>query len=297
MTYSIIARDAETGEMGIASQSQAFAVGSSVPWALPGYGVIATQSMGEPMYGELGLDSLRAGLTAAEALTALRSVDPHPERRQVAMIDGQGIADAYTGHGCIPAAGHCLGDQCVALANMVVAESVWQAMVAAFEDTRGPLAARLMTALHAAEDAGGDFRGRRSAAVLVVRAHRTGRPWRDQVVDLRVDEADNPLAELDQLVDCNTRYHQVVAAFERALDGDPQAGAALLDGLDTEDPSKEPDLLMWRGTVLALAQREDEAAAVFAALERVAPQFVEAARRLAPSGLLPVPDLLTRVLP
>ncbi|MEX0659608.1 MAG: DUF1028 domain-containing protein [Egibacteraceae bacterium] len=297
MTYSIIARDAETGEMGIACQSQAFAVGSSVPWALPGYGVIATQSMGEPMYGELGLDGLRAGLTASEALTALRSVDPHPERRQVAMIDGRGVADVYTGEACIPAAGHCIGDQCVALANMVAAEWVWQAMAAAFEATSGPLAARLMTGLHAAEEAGGDFRGRRSAAVLVVRAHRTGRPWRDQVVDLRVDDAEDPLAELDRLVDSNERYHQVVTAFERALDGDPEGGAALLDGLDTEDPDAEPDLLMWRGTVLALAHREDEAAALFASLDRVAPQFVEAARRLAPSGLLPAPDLLTRVLP
>lgn len=297
MTYSILARDAGTGEMGIACQSHAFAVGSSVPWALPGYGVIATQSMGEPMYGELGLDVLREGLTASEALTALRSVDPHPERRQVGMIDGRGALDAYTGVGCVAAAGHEVGDQCVALANMAASEAVWSGMIAAFEEAEGSLASRLMEALHAAEAAGGDFRGRRSAAVLVVRDRRTGRPWRDQVVDLRVDDSDDPLADLDQLVDRGKRYHRVVTAFELALDGDAPAGMEILDSMDPEDPADEPDFVLWRGTVLALAGRADEAAAVFAALDREAPQFVEAARRFVPAGLVPDPELLVRVLP
>jgi uncharacterized Ntn-hydrolase superfamily protein len=241
MTYSIVARDARTGEMGVASQSQAFAVGSSVPWALPGYGAVATQSMGEPMYGELGLDALRAGLTASEALTALRSIDPHPERRQVAMVDGDGNFAVYTGDGCVPEAGHRQGKGCVALANMVVAEDVWASMVDRFEATRGPLATRLVAALHAAEEAGGDFRGRRSASILVVQAVRTGRPWRDQIVDLRIDEHPDPVKELDRLVTHSARYHQMVEAFERALDGDARAALDRLEGSPVPDPAADPD--------------------------------------------------------
>lgn len=297
MTYSILARDPRTGQMGVASQSQAFAVGSSVPWALPGYGVIATQSMGEPMYGELGLDGLRAGLTAHEALTALRSVDPHPERRQVGMVDGQGRIASYTGGSCVPAAGHRVGDQCCALANMVASEDVWDAMVVAYQATSGSLASRLLAALHAAEDAGGDVRGRRSAAVLVVRAERTGRPWRDQVADLRVDDSPEPLRDLDRLVERSERYHRVVEAFERALDGDPESAADALDRVEDTDGEVDPDLLMWRGTVLALAGRGDEARRAFSRLDAVAPQFVETARRFVPAGLVPHPELLERFLP
>jgi uncharacterized Ntn-hydrolase superfamily protein len=299
MTYSIIARDPDTGHMGIATQSQAFAVGSSVPWALPGYGVIATQSMGEPMYGELGLDSLRSGLTASEALTALRSVDPHPERRQVAMLDGRGNISVYTGEACIRAAGHATGEDCAALANMMASSTVWDVMVETYEQSSGSLARRLLTALHAAEDKGGDFRGRRSAAVVVVRAERTGRPWRDQVVDLRVDDADEPVSELDRLVTKNDRYHRMVAAFELALDGSPEEAEQRLESLEAQDDEVEhdPDLCMWRAVVLALADRTDEARALVAGLQRSSPQFVEALRRFAEVRLIGDPQIIEGILP
>jgi uncharacterized Ntn-hydrolase superfamily protein len=298
VTYSIIARDPATGQMGIATQSQAFAVGSSVPWALPGYGVIATQSMGEPMYGELGLDALRGGLTAPEALTALRAVDPHPERRQVAMLDGDGTIAVYTGDACIEAAGHATGEGCAALANMVVSSDVWLAMVAAYEEAEGSLALRLMAALHAAEAAGGDFRGRRSAAIVVVRAVRTGRPWRDQVVDLRVDDADDPVTALDALVTRSDRYHRMVEAFELALDGSIAQAEERLEQIGADEPEheQEPDLCMWRALVLALAGREDEARDLVAALQRSAPPFVEALARMTDADLVPDPDVLRRVL-
>lgn len=297
MTYSIVARDPRTGEMGVATQTQALAVGASVPWALPGYGVIATQSMGEPMYGDLGLDMLRGGLTAPEVLAALRSVDPHPARRQVAMVDANGGMDVYTGEGCVAAAGHRLGEHCGALANMVTSSAVWDGMVDAYETTTGSLAERLMAALHAAEAAGGDFRGRRSAALLVVRQQRTGRPWRDMVVDLRVDDHPEPVVELDRLLDQSSRYHRVVAAFERALDGEAVAAVVDLDRMREEDPHTEPDLLMWRAIVLGLAGREDEARALLAELAACAPAFVEAARRFGPVDLVPDPSLLDRILP
>lgn len=290
MTYSIVARDADTGEMGVATQSQAFAVGSSVPWAMPGFGVIATQSMGEPMYGELGLDMLLGGLTAKEALVALRSADPHPERRQVAMVDTRGNIDVYTGECCVAEAGHRIGETCVSLANMASSSRVWEVMVDAFEAKKGRLAQRLLGALHAAEGEGGDFRGRRSAAILVVRAERTGRPWRDQLVDLRVDAHENPLAELERLVSHSARYHRVVEAFERALDGEPEEGAAQLAEIESEGAA-EPDILSWRAIIFALAGRTEEARAMVAELRREAPQFVEAIRRFRKAGVIDSPQL------
>lgn len=284
MTYSIAARDPVTGEMGLATQSQAFAVGSSVPWAEPGYGVIATQSIAEPYYGELGLDLLRGGMTATESLHAMRSIDPHPERRQVVMIDARGDVAVYTGDGCVAAAGHRVGEHCCALANLVVGPQVWNDMVDAFEATSGPLANRLVSALVAAEAAGGDLRGRRSAAVVVVRAERTGRPWQDQLVDLRVDDHDDPVTELCHLVETSDTYHDVVRGFELAIDGDPVRGATEIDELDLQRRD-DPDLLMWRAAVLAMAGRADEAVDAFARLHRDHPQFVEAARRMVPAGI------------
>jgi uncharacterized Ntn-hydrolase superfamily protein len=297
VTYSILARDPQSGEMGVATQSQAFAVGHSVPWAMPGFGVIATQSMGEPAYGELGLDNLQAGLTAQEALTAIRSIDPHPERRQVAMIDGNGGIAAYTGSACIAAAGHAIGATCVAVANMMRTERVWDAMVETLERTTGPLAPRLMAALRAAEDAGGDFRGQRSAAIMVVRATRSGRPWRDRVVDLRVDDHERPLDLLDRLVEKNARYNRMVSAFERALDGEAKEAAEDVDGMPIEDAAAEPDQLMWGAAILALAGREKEAARPLAELQGRAPAFVEVFRHLETSGLVHRPELWKRVLP
>jgi uncharacterized Ntn-hydrolase superfamily protein len=283
--------------MGIACHSQAFAVGSSVPWALPGYGAVATQSMGEPMYGELGLDTLRGGLTAAEALTALRSVDRHPERRQVGMVDGQGNFAAYTGDACVGAAGHRFGKGCVALANMVTSEDVWVAMVESFERSSGRLPDRLVAALHAAEAAGGDIRGERSAAILVVRAERTGRPWRDQIVDIRVDDHPAAVAELSRLVTHSARYHVMVHAFERALDGQVDRAQELLETVEPPDPATEGDLSMWRAVILGLAGRTDAAREQLRELEKASPEFVEAVTRFRTAGLVDDPTLFDRILP
>jgi uncharacterized Ntn-hydrolase superfamily protein len=296
VTYSIVAHDRDTGEMGVATQSQAFAVGSSVPFTLPGHGVIATQSMGEPMYGEIGLDLLRGGFTAQESLTALQSVDPHPERRQVAILEGSGGIALYTGDGCVASAGHAVGSDCAALANMVAGPQVWEAMVSSLESNPGPLAQRLLRSLHAAEDAGGDFRGRRSAAVMVVRVRTTGRPWHDRVIDLRVDDDPDPVSELDRLVSKRLRYQKVVAAFQLALDGDPLTADHQLEEMRPQDPQTDPDQVLWRAVVAALAGREDAARQLLTDLAATAPQFIEAARRFGPAGLLPQ-DVLDRLLP
>lgn len=295
MTYSIVARDPESGQMGVATQSQAFAVGSSVSWAMPGHGVIATQSMGEPMYGDLGLDMLRSGLTAKEALHALRSIDPHPERRQVAMVDSYGGVYVYTGDACVPEAGHCVGRNCAALANMMARSNVWSAMVDGYERTEGTLAERLVAALRRAEAEGGDVRGRRSAAIVVVREERSGRPWRDQVVDLRVDDHVDPVGELGRMIAYNARYHAVVEAFERALDGGADEAVERVSALGI-DVEHEPELALWEAIVLGGAGRMDDARRVMQELAENAPQFVEAARRFRDVKLVE-PELLDRILP
>ncbi|HLM06371.1 MAG TPA: DUF1028 domain-containing protein [Blastococcus sp.] len=296
MTYSIVARDPGTGEMGVATQSQAFAVGASVPFALPGHGVIATQSMAEPMYGSVGLDLLQGGFTAQEVLTALSSVDPQPQRRQVAVLGVNGDLAAYTGDHCVEAAGHLLGDTCVALANMAASPAVWESMVERFEGSGGPLAQRLLNALQAAEEAGGDFRGRRSAAIVVIRATTTGRPWQDTGVDLRVDDSADPVAALAELLVTRARYQDVVRGFEQAIDGDPVTADRELELLRPMDPVTEPDQLMWRAVVAALAGREDAAREMLAQLAGPAPQFLEAARRFGKAGLLPA-DVIERIAP
>jgi uncharacterized Ntn-hydrolase superfamily protein len=296
VTYSIVARDPGTGEMGVATQSQAFAVGSSVPFALPGHGVIATQSMAEPMYGSVGLDLLRGGFTAQEVLTALSSVDPQPARRQVAVLGVTGDLAAYTGHACVEAAGHLVGETCVALANMASSPAVWECMVERFENSSGPLAQRLLGALEGAQEAGGDFRGRRSAAVMVIRATTTGRPWHDMVVDLRVDDSTDPLAALGDLLVTRARYQDVVRAFQQAIDGDPVTADRELELLRPQDPVTEPDQVLWRAVVAALAGREDDARAMLAELSGTAPQFLEAARRFGRAGLMPA-DVIERIVP
>jgi uncharacterized Ntn-hydrolase superfamily protein len=296
VTYSIVARDSGTGEMGVATQSQAFAVGNSVPFALPGHGVIATQSMAEPMYGSVGLDLLRGGFTAQEVLTALSSVDPQPERRQVAVLGVTGDLAAYTGSSCVEAAGHLIGDNCVALANMAASARVWIAMVERFEGSSGPLAQRLLNALQAAEDVGGDFRGRRSAAIMVIRPATTGRPWHDMAVDLRVDDSSDPVSALADLLATRARYQDVVRAFQQAIDGDPVTADRELELLRPMDAQTEPDQLMWRAVVAALAGREDAARAMLAELAGCAPQFLEAARRFGKAGLLPA-DVIERIVP
>jgi hypothetical protein len=169
-------------------------------------------------------------------------------------------------------------------------------MVERFEASAGPLAQRLLGALEGAQEAGGDFRGRRSAAVMVIRATTTGRPWHDMVVDLRVDDSTDPLAALGDLLVTRARYQDVVRAFQQAIDGDPVTADRELELLRPQDPETEPDQVMWRAVVAALAGREDAARAMLAELAGTAPQFLEAARRFGRAGLMPA-DLIERIVP
>src|SRR3954447_2132384 len=196
-TFSIVARDPATGEMGVAVQSHWFSVGSIVTWAEAGVGAIATQSLVDPSYGPKGLELMRQGVPAPKALAQLVAADSGRNGRQVAMIDATGAVDAYTGPGAIAAAGHHVGAQYSVQANMMGKPTVWPAMAKGFEAATGSLADRLIAALEAAEGAGGDVRGRQSAAIIVVKAKGTGKPWvgGDWLFNLRVDDHPQPVAE------------------------------------------------------------------------------------------------------
>ena len=213
-TYSIVAYDPETGATGVAVQSHWFSVGALVTWAETGVGAVATQANVEVFYGPEGLERLRAGETAPDALAALTAADEFAAVRQVAMVDAEGNVAAHTGAECMRFAGQIVGDHHSCQANMMAGPEVWPAMSAAFESTGGGLTERLLAALDAGEAAGGDLRGRQSAAILVVPG--AGRPW-EKIVELRVEDHPEPLVELRRLVAMHDAY--VVAG-----EGDELAG-------------------------------------------------------------------------
>ncbi|MGE0681099.1 MAG: DUF1028 domain-containing protein [Candidatus Binatia bacterium] len=220
MTYSIVARDPDSGAVGVAVQSCYFSVGAVVPWAEAGVGAVATQSFVDPSYGPLGLELMRCGKSAPDALQALVAHDPGAAYRQVAMIDMMGRVAVHTGERCLEAAGHCVGEHVVAQANLMARETVWGAMIEAFERTEGDLATCFLAALDAAEREGGDRRGKQSAAMLIVRSQPTGKLWLDRVVDLRVEDHAEPIDELKRLLALH-REHAVQSTARRTLLDEP----------------------------------------------------------------------------
>jgi uncharacterized Ntn-hydrolase superfamily protein len=270
MTYSIVGRDPETGELGVAVQSRAFNTGAIVPWGAPGVGVVATQSYSEPAYGPLGLDLLRAGKSPEQALAALVAADDDSAYRQVAILDAEGRVAVHVGEECIAAAGFAAGDGFSAQANMVDSERVWQSMAEAFERSEGPLAERLLAALDAAEAAGGDWRGRQAGGIVVVRAE--GQPW-EREIDLRVDDHLDPLGELRRLL----RLRRAYAAMRQP------------PGPTSDDLEALPELdRQWAAIFAATASRDiAHARQLFAPLLEAEPRWGDFVRTLADRELLP----------
>jgi len=254
VTYSIVARDPNTGELGVAVQSHYFQVGPVVPWALAGVGAVATQSQVNISYGTLGLELLQAGFTPEQTLKALTAGDPGADLRQAALVDAQGRAAAHTGSRCIPAAGHATGDGFSCQANLMDRDTVWGAMAETFVKTGGRLAERMMVALEAAEAEGGDIRGRQSAAMLVVSGKPTGRPWEDRVIDLRVEDSPEPLAELRRLLRMRSAYDADAEADHLDELGDSAAANAKRVEAFELDP-ENVELRFWGG--LAMYQSGD----------------------------------------
>jgi uncharacterized Ntn-hydrolase superfamily protein len=253
-TYSIVARDDATRELGVAVQSHWFSVGSIVSWAAPGVGAVATQSLVDPAYGPRMLDRLAAGQAPDAALRELLGADDGARVRQVAAVDRDGAVAVQTGEGCIAYAGHAGGDGFSVQANMMASPEVWPAMAAAYERASGPLTRRLLAALEAGEGAGGDVRGRQSAALLVVPA--VGQAW-TTVADLRVDDHPEPLAELRRLLDLGDAYALAGEGDDLVGEGrHAEAGERYRRASELAPDSDE--LMFWAG--LALAQADEPAA-------------------------------------
>jgi uncharacterized Ntn-hydrolase superfamily protein len=295
-TYSIVARDPATGEMGVAVQSHWFSVGSVVPWAEAGVGAVATQSFVDASYGPLGLDLMRSGRSAPETLAGLLAADGGRDVRQVAMVDSRGRVAAHTGAKCIPAAGHETGDQFTVEANLMGNDKVWPAMARAFREAKGDLAERMLAALDAAQDVGGDIRGVQSAAVVVVKGQSTGRPWADTLFNLRVEDSPEPLKELRRLV-------QLQRAYNHASAGDDFTAAGKLDEALKEYAAAArlaPQILelpYWEAVALASNGHLNEALPIFKEVFAKEPRWAELTPRLPGVDLLPKdPEMLKKIM-
>jgi uncharacterized Ntn-hydrolase superfamily protein len=313
-TFSIVARDPETGQMGVAVQSHWFAVGQIVPWAEAGVGAVATQSFVDPSYGKLGLDLLRAGKSAPATLRALLGGDASCEVRQVAVVDPTGAVATFTGSKDIIAAGGIAGSatssgpvDCGAAggtlgigrdfavqANLMSNDKIWPAMAKAYAETKGDLATRMLAALDAAQAAGGDIRGKQSAALIVVNAASTGKPWQDRMFDLRVDDHPQPLTELRRLVALQRAYNHMNAGDLAVEHKDNEAAlreysaAEEIAATTTGVPqSRYAEMIYWHAVALANMQRVGESLPLFAHVFQLEPSWRELTPRLVRSGLLP----------
>jgi uncharacterized Ntn-hydrolase superfamily protein len=335
-TFSIVARDPATGQIGVAVQSHWFSVGQIVPWAEAGVGAVATQSFVDPSYGPLGLGLMRAGKSAPDALYALLTADPSDAVRQVAMIDVEGRVAVWTGTGDIKPAGHIVGNQSGGFsighggasapassnlqqpsggvgnygkgfsvqANLMSNDKVWPAMAKAYQESNGDLAERLLAALDAAQAVGGDIRGRQSAALIVVEGKRQNAPWEGRIFDLRVDDAAEPLKELRRLIVLQRAYNHMNAGDLAVEHKDNEA--ALREYAEAEKiasdspgvlPSRLAEMIFWHAVALVNMNRVDDALPLFKRCFSIQKSWAELTPRLPAAGLLPNdPKLIERIV-
>jgi len=295
-TYSIVARDPATGQLGVAVQSHWFSVGPLVPWIEAGVGAIATQSFIEVSYGPLGLSLMRAGKSAPQALKALIEVDSNKGVRQVAMIDNQGRAAAHTGKSCISEAGHLTGEQFSVQANLMLKNTVWKAMASAYKASNGDLIDRLLAAMEAAEKEGGDIRGRQSAAIIVVTGKPTGQFWRDRIVDLRVEDHPNPVEELKRLVKVHRAYEHMNKGDEYLTEENVEAALKEYSAAEQLAPDNI-EMVFWHAVTLASLDRVKKSLPLFKKVFEADYNWVILLPRLPKSGLLPdKPELIKKIL-
>jgi len=317
-TFSIVARDPQTGEMGVAVQSHWFSVGSIVTWAEAGVGAVATQSFVEPAYGQKGLELMRNGSSAPAALVQLLKDDSARNVRQVAFIDSQGRVAAWTGAKDIQSAGDIVGkpasgeamsqkiesapnDGTVHIgenfsveANMMLNDNIWPAMDKAFRETKGELVDRMLAALDAAQAAGGDIRGKQSAAIVIVKAKSTGQPWKDRIFDLRVDDAPLPLKELRRLVALQRAYNHMNAG-DLATEKNDKEGALREYSAAEQIASTTPDvpasrlneMRYWHAVALVNMGRVDESLPIFKRIFTADKNWATMTPRLPKVGQLP----------
>lgn len=295
-TYSIVARDASTGQLGAAVQSHWFSVGSDVIWAQPGVGAVATQSFIEVSYGPLGLASMEAGKSAKETLQNLLSKDEHQDVRQVGMVDANGITAVHTGDKAIIAHCNMEGDNFTVQANLMENATVCKAMATAFSASKEDLAGRMMAALAAAQQAGGDIRGKQSAAMLVVEGEKGTPVWQGKVVDLRVEDAVDPIMELSRLLKVSRGYTKMTEGDDLMTVG--EVDKALLAYAEAEAMLPENhEAIFWHAATLAAIGRVDESLPLFSKAFAMHPLWRKLVPRLPASGLLPDDqDLIDKIV-
>jgi uncharacterized Ntn-hydrolase superfamily protein len=295
-TFSIVARDSVTGDMGVAVQSHWFSVGAVVPWAKAGVGAVATQALVLVSYGPLGLELMEDGMTASEALDKLLDDDAHAAVRQVAMVDGEGNVAVHTGDSCIAYASDHAGNGYSVQANMMLNDKVVPAMAKAYEQTKGDLADRMIAALEAGQAVGGDIRGRQSAAILVVRGVPTEEPWSDTIFNLRVEDNPEPIAELKRLVRLARAYDLETAGDDAMAEGDLKAAEKAYGDAAAMAPDNL-ELQFWQGVSLINVGRDADGIKILQPVVAKDANWKELLKRLPEAGLLTIPkDRLDKVL-
>ncbi|RMG67374.1 MAG: DUF1028 domain-containing protein [Calditrichaeota bacterium] len=295
-TYSIVALDPETGEMGGAVQSHWFSVGSVVLWAEAGVGVVATQSLVNVSFGPRGLALMKAGKSPQEALDELLASDEGRDYRQVALIDTKGNVATWTGPKCIPEAGHANGKNYSVQANLMLKNTVWPAMEKAFLAAKGPLAERMVAALEAAQAEGGDIRGKQSAALVVVRQKATGKPWEDKLIDLRVEDHPEPVKELKRLLKLHRAYQHMNAGDMAIEKGDVEGALREYGAAEAMFPHNL-EMKYWHAVSLVNVGRLAEALPIFHTIFQQDANWKTLTPRLVPIGLLKAsPDQLKQIM-
>lgn len=288
-TFSIVARDSVTGDIGVAVQSHWFSVGSVVSWAEAGVGAVATQSLVNVSFGPRGLELLKAGLTPREALDELLEKDEGKEFRQVAIIDTEGRVAVHTGKSCIAEAGHVKGSNFSVQANMMLNDTVWPAMADAFRRAEGPLAGRLVAALQAAQAQGGDIRGQQSAAIIVVKGEKTGKQWEDRKLELRVEDHPDAVDEITRLLKVHRAYEHMNRGDLAIEKGDVDMALKEYGAAQKMFPDNV-EMKYWTAVSLANAGKIDQALPLFGEVFNEDSNWVELTRRIVPNGMLQVDE-------
>jgi uncharacterized Ntn-hydrolase superfamily protein len=288
-TYSIVALDRENNQMGVAVQSHWFSVGSVVTWAESGVGVVAVQSMASPSYGSLGLSMMRQRKSPRDTLDALVKLDSSPSGRQVAMLDVNGRIEVDTGPDCLPEAGHYIGTNFSTQANLMKNDKVWVAMAEGFEQAEGDLETRLLLALKAGQEVGGDIRGMQSAAILVVNVFTTGKTWEDKILDLRIEDHPEPLKELERLM----RLHK---AYMHANRGDSLSArkkireASVEYDLAVKTAPEIAELEFWKAVTMATNQQVEDSVPLFREVFSKNPDWKVFFKKLVGNSLYPITE-------
>ena len=285
-TFSIVARDPVTGDLGVAVQSHWFSVGALVTWAEPGVGAVATQSFVEPSYGPKGLALMRDGVAAEDAMRRLVAEDKQSAVRQLGFVDAQGHAASHTGTKCIQFADSHVGTGYAVQANLMGNAKVVPAMTTAYEAATGDLADRMMAALDAAQSVGGDIRGCQSAAILVVSGKRSETPWAERKIDLRVEDSAAPLEELHRLLVLARAYDQMNQG-DVAVESGNMKSAVEHYGAAARMVPDSPEMLYWQAVALAGHAQIEQAIPMFRTAFASDPGWAELVTRLPAAGILP----------